>query len=91
MFRNGVVMQGSMVNKESAEPPRFYSVAQVAQMLGMSAMTVYRAIGAGEFPAVRVRGRLIVPARAVAEMVDAAVASQGVVDASGWVPGQAAG
>ena len=50
---------------ESVEVPRFYSVAQVARMLGMSTMTVYRAIAAGEFPAIKVRGRLIVPARAI--------------------------
>ncbi|MGH4022043.1 MAG: helix-turn-helix domain-containing protein [Pseudonocardiaceae bacterium] len=69
-----------------AEAPRFYSVAQVARMLGMSKMTVYRAISEGEFPAVRIRGRLIIPARALEEMSDAAVAEQTVVDASGWVP-----
>ncbi|MCA1702392.1 MAG: helix-turn-helix domain-containing protein [Actinobacteria bacterium] len=44
----------------TVEAPRFYSVSQVAQMLGMSTMTLYRAISAGEFPAVRIRGRLIV-------------------------------
>lgn len=68
------------------EAPRFYSVAQVAQMLGMSTMTLYRAIKDGEFPAVRVRGRLIVPARAVEAMADAAVADRTVVEASGFVP-----
>ncbi|MGH3804421.1 MAG: helix-turn-helix domain-containing protein [Pseudonocardiaceae bacterium] len=68
-----------------AETPTFYSVAQVARMLGMSAMTLYRAIAAGEFPAVRIRGRLIVPARAIEAMVDAAIEDQSVVDASGWV------
>jgi excisionase family DNA binding protein len=65
---------------------RFYSVSQVARMLGMSTMTVYRAIAAGEFPAIKVRGRLIVPARAIEAMADAAVADQTVVDAAGWVP-----
>jgi excisionase family DNA binding protein len=69
-----------------AEAPRFYSVAQVARMLGMSTMTVYRAIAAGEFPAIKVRGRLIVPARALEAMAEAAVAEQTVVDAAGWVP-----
>jgi excisionase family DNA binding protein len=73
----------------TAEAPRFYSVAQVARMLGMSSMTLYRAIAAGEFPAVRIRGRLIVPAKAIEAMADAAVADQTVVDASGWVPREA--
>jgi excisionase family DNA binding protein len=66
-----------------AEAPRFYSVAQVAQMLGMSTMTVYRAIRDGEFPAVRVRGRLIVPAKAVEAMGDATVAARSIEGASG--------
>jgi excisionase family DNA binding protein len=80
-------MQGFARKPEpAAEAPRFYSVAQTARMFGMSSMTVYRAIAAGEFPAVRIRGRLIIPAKAVDAMVEAAVADQRVVDASGWVP-----
>jgi excisionase family DNA binding protein len=70
------------------EAPRFYSVAQVARMLGTAPVTLYRAIRAGEFPAVRIRGRLIVPAKAVEAMVDAAVSERAVVDASDWVPEQ---
>lgn len=65
--------------------PKFYSVAQVAAMFGMSPMTLYRAIAAGEFPAVRIRGRLFVPAKAVDAMADVATAEQTVVDAAGWV------
>jgi excisionase family DNA binding protein len=79
-------MRISRNDDRRAERPRFYSVAEVAQMLGMSSMTVYRAIAAGEFPAVRIRGRLIVPARAVEAMADAAIAERTVVDAAGWVP-----
>ncbi len=71
------------------EAPRFYSVAQVARMFGMSSMTLYRAISADEFPAVRIRGRLIVPAKAIEAMAEAAMADQTVVDASGWVPRKA--
>jgi predicted DNA-binding transcriptional regulator AlpA len=58
-------------------------------MFGMSSMTLYRAISAGEFPAVRIRGRLIVPAKAIEAMAEAAMADQTVVDASGWVPREA--
>lgn len=63
----------------SAEP-RFYSVAQVARMFGTAPVTLYRAIRAGEFPAVRIRGRLIVPAKAIEAMAEAAVAEQTVVE-----------
>ncbi len=74
----------------TTEGPRFYSVAQVARMFGMSPVTLYRAIRAGEFPAVRIRGRLIVPAKALDAMADAALAEQTVVDAAGWVPSEVA-
>lgn len=59
---------------------RFYTVAEVAAELGLSEPTVYRAIRAGEFPAIRVRGRYVVPARAIDEMENAAVTT-GLVDA----------
>lgn len=62
----------------------FLSVAETAQLLGMSEMTLYRAIAAGEFPAVRIRGRLIIPRRAIDEMVDAALADGRSVDAASW-------
>lgn len=67
---------------QNAKGPLFYSVAQVAEMFGMSTMTVYRAIAANEFPAVRVRGRLVVPARVLEAIVDAAVYEHGAVDAA---------
>jgi excisionase family DNA binding protein len=63
----------------------FYSVAEVAELLGMSDMTIYRAIRDGEFPAVRIRGRLIVPARVLDAMADAAVDGDGIVNAADWV------
>lgn len=69
--------------------PRFYSVSQVAALLGMSAMTIYRAIEAGEFPAVKIRGRWIVPAKAVDAMEEAALAERGAVDAGDFVSGVA--
>lgn len=78
-------MRGLGASRNAAGAPRFYSVAEVAEIFGMSTMTVYRAIAAGEFPAVRVRGRLIVPAKAVDAMADAAVADRTVVEAGEWV------
>jgi excisionase family DNA binding protein len=46
-------------------PKRFFTVAEAAGLLGVSEPTLYRAIRAGEFPAVRVRGRYVVPAKAI--------------------------
>ncbi len=70
--------------RAAAAPPRFYSVAQVAEIFGTSPVTLYRAIRAGEFPAIRIRGRLIVPAKAIDAMADAAVTHQTVVAAVDW-------
>ena len=39
--------------------PALSQRAEAARMLGMSSMTLYRAIAEGKFPAVRIRGRLI--------------------------------
>ena len=67
------------------ERPLFLSVAEQASELGISEVTLYRAIKAGEFPAVRIRGRLIIPAGAVKAMVEAALTSGAAVDAAHWV------
>jgi excisionase family DNA binding protein len=74
----------SSLGRSSSEAPRFLSVAEAARTLRMSEMTLYRAIKAGEFPAVRIRGRLIVPARALEQLADTAVTQNGLVDASAW-------
>jgi hypothetical protein len=42
---------------ERSRKPRFYSVAEVAAIFGLSPMTVYRAIAAGEF----VKGHEVLP------------------------------
>ena len=74
----------SSLGRSPSEPPRFLSVAEAAQTLRMSEMTLYRAIKAGEFPAVRIRGRLIVPARALEQLAETAMVQNGLVDASVW-------
>jgi len=58
---------------------RFYSVAEAANLLGLSEPTLYRAIRADEFPAIRVRNRYVVPAKAIDELEATALAS-GLVD-----------
>jgi excisionase family DNA binding protein len=74
---------------EPARPRLFYSVAEAAEIFGMSDMTLYRAIHEGQFPAVRVRNRLFVPAKAVEAMAEAALSSGGLVDAADWQGGEA--
>jgi excisionase family DNA binding protein len=64
--------------------PRFYSVHAAARILGVSAMTLYREIHDGAFPAVRIRNRLIIPAKAVDDMAQAAIENHSTVDARDW-------
>lgn len=51
----------------------FYTVTEAAQLLRLSAPTVYREIRAGRFPAIRVRGRYVIPAKALDAMEQAAL------------------
>ncbi len=69
----------------AAARPAFFTVNEAARMFRMSEMTLYRAIRDGQFPAVRIRGRLIIPARAIESIVDAAVDNGVLVDARAWV------
>jgi excisionase family DNA binding protein len=54
--------------RPGTRPPRFFSVAQVADILGVSEVTIYREITAGEFPAAKIRGRYVVPAKALDQL-----------------------
>lgn len=65
------------------ERPRFRSVADTAAILGMSEVTLYRAIHAGQFPAIKVRGRFVIPARAIDDM-EASALAHGLVDARNY-------
>lgn len=64
-----------MSRTQPSAPPTFYDVQDVAEMFRMSRMTVYRAIRSGELPAVRIRGRWIVPASVVDALVAKAEAA----------------
>jgi excisionase family DNA binding protein len=60
--------------------PAFYTVREAAKLLRLGPSTLYRAIREGDFPAIRVRSRYVVPA-AVLERLQAEVAeSGGLVD-----------
>lgn len=77
------------VNAETLDTPRvpwsrsrrWLTVAQVAAELGVSGPTLYRAVRAGEFPAVKVRGRYVVPARVLEELERVAIDTSGLVKA----------
>jgi excisionase family DNA binding protein len=52
---------------------RFLTVAEVASLMRVSKMTVYRLVHGGELPAVRVGRSFRVPEKAVSEYLSAAV------------------
>jgi excisionase family DNA binding protein len=78
----GKEMSDVSQHQDGKESPRFYSVRHAARILGVSPMTVYRAIHDGSFPAIRVRGRFAVPAKAIDEIEASAFKTQPVVDAT---------
>jgi excisionase family DNA binding protein len=69
-------------NAQQLEPhgnAAFYTVAEAARILRVSPMTLYRSIAESEFPALRIRNRLIIPAAFVDDMAAAAVKSRSTV------------
>jgi excisionase family DNA binding protein len=52
---------------------RFLTVPEVARILKISEVTLYRAVRDLQFPAVKVRGRYTIPARALDDLEDAAM------------------
>jgi excisionase family DNA binding protein len=50
---------------DQAGAVRFYTVTEAARLLRLSAPTLYREIRAGRFPAIRIRGRHVIRAKAV--------------------------
>lgn len=69
---------------------RFYTIAEAARLLRLSPMTLYRAVEAGQFPAIKIRTRIVVPAQAIDNMVNQALAGNRPVDAAAWARGDVA-
>lgn len=64
---------------------RFMPVAEVARELGLSEVTLYRAIHGRQFPAIKIRGRFIIPGLVLDAMEKKALETWSVVDAADWV------
>lgn len=60
--------------------PTFLTVAEVAAMMRVSKMTVYRMVHSGELPAMRVGRSFRVPERAVEEFLSAGLGDWGHED-----------
>lgn len=61
---------GDLVMTEHSAP-RFMTVTEVAELMRVSKMTVYRLIHGGEIPAIRVGKSFRVPEVAVRQLIDA--------------------
>ncbi len=59
---------------EKQSVPRFMTVAEVADLMRVSKMTVYRLIQKGDIPAIRVGKSFRVPEVAVRQLIDAGLA-----------------
>jgi excisionase family DNA binding protein len=60
--------------------PTFYTVPEAARLLRVDPATIYRAIRADQFPAIRIPSRCIVPARALEAMAEEVAASGKTID-----------
>jgi len=77
---------GEAVPHYSAPPmPRFLSVPAIALILDVSEPTLYRAIQGREFPAIKIRGRYVIPSLVLDAMEKKALETWSVVDAADWV------
>jgi excisionase family DNA binding protein len=65
---------------ENTSRPAFFTVAEAARLLRVDPATIYRAIRADAFPAVRVRSRYVIPAAAVEQMAEQATETGACVD-----------
>ena len=65
----------TFTSRGSDHTRRFMTVAEAASLLGVSESTLFRAIRAGDFPAIKVRGRYVVPAKAIDDLESSALDS----------------
>jgi excisionase family DNA binding protein len=56
---------------------RFYTVPEAAELLRVSEVTLYREIPESRFPALKIRGRYVVPAKAIDDLEQEALAATG--------------
>jgi excisionase family DNA binding protein len=76
----------SETNEGTAGGPQkaWLDVSEAAKQLGVSPMSLYRAIADKRFPAVKIGTRIRIPAGALAAMADVALRTGSVVDTADW-------
>ena len=87
--RSAVPASGRVPDAAGSRPrPAFLTVDEVAGLLRVDAVTIYRAIRAGEFPAVKIRKRYVIPRRALELLVEDVMVSGSCVDTATWASSQ---
>jgi len=71
-------------NKAWEEVPKPTLLADTDAIVRVDAVTIYRAIRAGEFPAVKIRKRYVIPRRVIDMLVDDVVTTGSCVDTAEW-------
>lgn len=69
-----------MASRNGARTPTFYTVKEAALILRVTTSTLYLAIREDAFPAVRIRGRYIIPAAALDRLESEAAETGRVID-----------
>ncbi|PWK82243.1 excisionase family DNA binding protein [Lentzea atacamensis] len=69
-----------MNDKPENTRPAFYTVREAARILRVAPSTLYRVIRQGDFPAVQLRTRYVVPAVALDQLLAQATETGGLVD-----------
>jgi excisionase family DNA binding protein len=69
-----------MQSNDQNVTPAFYTVREAAHILRVDTSTLYRAIREDGFPAVRLRARYVIPAKALDDLIEQAAATGGLVD-----------
>ena len=64
--------------------PRLLTVAEAAEVMRVSTDLLYDLIRDGQFPAIKMRGRFVIPLRALQQLEADALRAGSVVDVAGW-------
>lgn len=78
------------VKERFAKAPLFLTVRESAALLRVDDVTVTRAIAAGEFPAVKIRRRYVIPSAAIDRIIREVVESGRCIDLADWTRAWAA-
>lgn len=73
-----------LVARMRRQRPLFLTVGEAAAVMRVSTDLVYDVIRAGEFPAVKLRNRYVVPLRALQQLEADSLSAGSVVDVAEW-------